>query len=260
MKQYSHAIPIAHGLPPGPLWPRKHDMKELKAMEEADPYTFSAQMQQEPAKEGGVTFRREWWQFYEVLPDYEWKALLVDTALKAGEHNDYTVFQCWAKYQNKIYLVDQFREKVESVHLEKVFIDFWNKHNTSTIQPLRLAWIEDKVSGTTLIQQILKRGGIPVEGIPRHKSKAERSFNLVPWIKSGLVFLPTEAPWIHDYLTEFQSFSPNRTHRNDDQIDPTLDAIEKMLVDCDTESFFKESGKEPDAKTLAPPIHSKKLW
>lgn len=251
MRKYSHAIPIEHNLPTGPLWPYKHTEAELEAMATADPYTYSAQYDQDPSKKGGNIFKGSMFQFYEIAPDYTWKAIFADTALKDGEKNDYTVFQCWAKYQGKIYLLDQFRERIKSIDLEDRFVMFWNKHNTSIVVPLRAAYVEDKSSGIQLIQSIQRNGGIPIIGIPRHKSKVERAYNLVPWINSGLVYLPKNAQWLNDYIIEFERFSPLMNHKHDDQIDPTLDAIEHMLI---KPVDFKASDNENDKqqKPLAP--------
>jgi predicted phage terminase large subunit-like protein len=45
-------------------------------------------------------------------------------------------------------------------------------------------------------------------------------------IQAGNVHLPQDADWLMDYLSEFAA-APNGLH--DDQIDPTLDAIEIFL-------------------------------
>jgi predicted phage terminase large subunit-like protein len=47
-----------------------------------------------------------------------------------------------------------------------------------------------------------------------------------PLMQSGNVLLPSDAPWISDYLSEFAAF-PSGT--NDDQVDPTMDAIKDIL-------------------------------
>jgi len=36
-------------------------------------------------------------------------------------------------------------------------------------------------------------------------------------------------PWVPGYITEHESFTPDDTHKWDDQIDPTLDAVTDML-------------------------------
>jgi len=255
--KYSHAIPIEHNLTPGPLWPYKHTSEELSELETSDSYNYSAQYLQDPHKKGGAVFLTEWWEYYTILPpDYEWKAIFADTALKDGQHNDFTVFQCWAKYQGRIYLIDQYRGKVKATELKKLLIEFWNGNKGTAIQPNRGLYIEDKASGIQLIQDIQKSGGIPVIAIPRFKSKVERANNLSPWIKSGLLYLPENAEWIYDYKTEFERFSPLMTHKHDDQIDPTLDAIEHMLI---TGAEMKITDNNNKNKPIAPG-KNERLW
>jgi len=258
MSQYSHAIPIEHNLPPGPLWPHKHTLEELREIEKSDDSIYSSQYIQDPHKKDGNIFKIEWWGYYTILPpDYEWKAVFCDTALKKEEHNDYTVFQCWAKYNGRIYLIDQYREKILASDLKREFIEFWNKHKGTAVQPNRGAYVEDKASGIQLIQDIQKEGGIPITPVPREKSKVFRANNLVNWIKSGLLLLPESADFIYDYKQEFKKFSPLMTHKHDDQIDPTLDAIEHMLV---VGPEITDNADEKNRRKPIAPSRGARLW
>lgn len=270
---YSHAIPIEHNLTPGPLWEYKHNAEELAVLEKSDVYNYSAQYLQDPHKRGGSVFETSWWNYYsesvggdfQLLPDFEWKAMFCDTALKDGQQNDYTVFQCWAKYHGKIYLLDQYRGKIKATDLKGKLIEFWNKHRGSGAQPNRGCYIEDKSSGIQLVQDIQKDGGIPVIPVSRgvatfqgksHTSKLERANNLVNWMRAGLLYLPQGADWLYDYKTEFERFSPLGTHKHDDQIDPTLDAIENMLI---MDIQIKSDDKNAKNTALAPGVGAK-IW
>jgi predicted phage terminase large subunit-like protein len=82
-------------------------------------------------------------------------------------------------------------------------------------------YVEDKVSGTGLIQT-LRREGIPVVPVQRSKDKISRGYDAAPFIESGNVALPEDAPWLSDFLAEVASF-PAGAH--DDQLDPMFDAI-----------------------------------
>lgn len=255
--KYSHAIPISHNLKPGPLWPYKHTEEELRNLEKADPYNYAAQYLQEPHKKGGAIFKSEWWKYYTVEPPWIWSAIFGDTALKDKEFNDWSVFQCWGWSEGKIYLLDQWRGKVEATELKNILISFWKKHKGLPPRICRGCYIEDKASGTQLIQDIRKSGGIPVIPIPRHKSKAERAINLSPWIESGLLYLPQNAEWLYDYKVEFERFSPLMTHKHDDQIDPTLDAIERMLIANQPEEQPKQNDRY---RPFAPQKDAAQLW
>jgi predicted phage terminase large subunit-like protein len=254
--KYSHAIPIEHNLESGALWQYKHTLEELKALEKSDAHNYYAQYMQDPHKMGGSIFETGWWKYYTVLPDYEWKAIFCDTALKDGQHNDYTVFQCWAKYQGRIYLVDQYRGRIKATDLKQRLIEFWNKHKGNAAQPTRAVYIEDKASGIQLIQDIQKDGGMPVIPVPREKSKLFRANNLCGWIRSGLLYLPENVDWLYDYKNEFERFSPLDTHKHDDQVDATLDAIEYMLI---IGPQLKADNKNAGRKPIAPTKDSK-IW
>ncbi len=259
MGKYSHAIPIEHNLPPGPLWPWKHNLEELEALEGSDAYNYSAQYNQAPTKKGGTIFKTEWWQYWKVLPEYIFKCIFADTALKDGELNDYTVFQCWSKNNGRIYLLDQWRDKVKSTELKRHFKDFWNKHKKETRSgKLRAAYIEDKASGIQLVQDLQREGGIPIIPVPRNRgeSMVVRANNLCYWIKSGLVYLPEEAEWLYDFKVEFERFTFLMTHKNDDQISCALDAIQKMLIES---SDYSNKSNTRKKLTLAPSRDSK-LW
>ena len=208
-----------------PLWSLKYTTEEIEELKEADPYTFYAQYMQNPSVEGGGIFKDKWWQYYTELPVLQSKRIYADTALKTKEHNDYSVFQCWGKCsQGKIYLIDQVRGKWEAPELEIQARAFYNKHNVG-YSHVNAFKIEDKASGIGLIQS-LKREGIPIVPIERNIDKVTRAHNSVGLLASGNVYLPQDWDGLSDYLSEFSSF-PNATH--DDQVDPTMDAIEDFL-------------------------------
>lgn len=201
---------------------------------------FAAQWQQNPTLQGGNLFKGHEFIRYTVLPKLKYRMMYADTAQKTKEHNDYSVFQVWgAGIDNKIYLIDQIRGKWEAPELLRRAREFWNKHSAlndpDTVGHLRKIKPEDKVSGTGLIQY-LKAGDpeknippIPVEGIERNKDKVIRANDGLPYIQAGMVCVPAGAPWLNDYIGEFEAFSPDMTHLHDDQIDPTLDAIDDMI-------------------------------
>jgi predicted phage terminase large subunit-like protein len=190
-------------------------------------YGSAGQLQQRPAPRGGGIIRLEWFQYWRNLPQLEFRVITVDTAQKTAEANDYSVLQCWARSTvGHAIMIDQIRGKWEAPELLVQARSFWIKHIASPIPihqkaTLRGMYVEDKVSGTGLIQT-LRREGVPVLPLQRHKDKISRGHDASPFIESGNVLLPEDAPWLSDFLAEVESF-PSGTH--DDQIDPMLDAI-----------------------------------
>jgi predicted phage terminase large subunit-like protein len=255
-EKYTHGIPIPYDLPPGPIWPYKHSEAELETLKKGNSFVWAGQYMQDPADPASQIFKRAWWPRWDFGAGVDrfnscfWHGgqkigieslhVYADTAMKTGQTNDFSVFQLWCVGSNqKIYLFDQVRGKWEAPELEKQFIAFLNRwrfipHESNiAIQSVN---IEDKASGTGLIQSLnnaISRGAIqcpPITPIPRHVDKVARVLTAAPYVERGDVVIPDSAPWIEDYLSEFEQFTANMTHRHDDQIDPTLDAIHNHLI------------------------------
>lgn len=199
-----------------------------------DNYVFMAQYQQEPTALGGNVIKSAWFKHY-----YDWRDmkaekffLVGDTAQKKKEHNDYTVFSIWFTYMNNLYLLDMIRKKMESPELRKMAKIFWDKWKNGFNGRLpNVFYIEDKSSGTGLIQDLHRDTGIPVLGIPVHKDKLTRVEDVLPYIESGRVFLPDwlEWEWNDIILKECEEFSRDLSHKHDDIIDNIAMAIRKGL-------------------------------
>lgn len=173
----------------------------------------------------GGMLRADWWRYYTVPPQIAHRVIFGDTAQKTKEASDYSVFQCWGYTATKqALLLDQVRGKWEAPELLTHARAFWAKHLGGGPGTLRSFKVEDKVSGTGLIQT-LKREGIPILPIQRDRDKITRVMDAMPYIESGNVLLPQGAPWLSDFLTECSAF-PHGAH--DDQIDPMCDAIAEI--------------------------------
>lgn len=211
----------------GALVPDLHPLDKLLEQKAImSDYFWSAMYQQSPIALGGNMFKTDEFRFYEVLPKLKWRAIFADTAQKTKEQNDFSVFQCWGEsWEGQAVLVDQIRGKWEAPELLTQARAFWAKHRAEGTGTLRAFNVEDKSSGTGLIQT-LKKEGVPVVGIQRSVDKITRAMDAIPLIQSGNVLLPKNAPWLSDYLSEFAAF-PKGGH--DDQVDPTMDAIDNIL-------------------------------
>lgn len=222
--EWTHGIPIEHGLSDGPLWTDKHDADEIEVLK-ADAYTYASQYQQRPVSIEGALFNMDAFKWWSELPPIEWYSIYADTAQKTGERNDFSVFQLWAKAANGIYLIDQVRGKWEAPELEKTAKAFWEKHKALKPRGFK---VEDKASGTGLIQSLRRNQGIPVIGVPREKDKYTRGLDAAPWIATGMVHLPDDHDCKVALRAELQMFDGLGTGW-DDQVDPLMDAIADML-------------------------------
>lgn len=231
-------------------WPQKESLESLLQLETGGKdkdgatvsrYTFSSQYMQQPKKLGGDLIKAEWFGRYKELPEMQWRAMYADTAQKTKEHNDFSVFLCVGLgVDERLYFIDLLRGKWEAPELNRQAIAFINKHKVFDYhsKPLRYFKVEDKASGTQLIQTISHQTEVPVIPVQRNTDKLTRFFDVQPHIENNyeqkpndrFVMLPMDAPWVAPYLEEAESFNAAMTHDHDDQIDPTIDAIEDAKI------------------------------
>jgi predicted phage terminase large subunit-like protein len=129
--------------------------------------------------------------------------------------------------------LDLIRDKWEAPALKTNALAFWNKWQTGLNEVYCNAfYIEDKSSGTGLIQEIQTAGSIPVIPIPREKDKLTRAEDSLTYIESGLVLLPVSPTYsfVPVFLSESESFTRDMSHPHDDQLDNLFDAIEKGIA------------------------------
>lgn len=191
-------------------------------------FASAGQFQQRPSSIGGGLFKEAWWQMLDVPPPLSWRAIYADTAQKTKQQNDFSVMQCWGRTINgQAVLLDMVRGKWEAPELETMARAFWAKHRATENQgTLRAFKVEDKVSGTGLIQK-LKREGIPMIGIQRDRDKISRAFDSAPFVQSGNVLIMRNLNGLIDFLSEAALF-PNAAH--DDMIDAAMSAISDILA------------------------------
>ena len=92
--------------------------------------------------------------------------------------------------------------------------------------------IEDKASGTQLIQELVGAG---MHGVTAYKPTGDKVMRLhaqTATIENGFVHLPRDAPWLEGYVHELLTF-PNGRH--DDQVDSTAQALD----------WFRQRASEP---------------
>ena len=234
-----------------PLVPEIHtleDLLELKATTSNE--IWQAKYMLSPIKLGGNLLKTKFLKYYDELPLLKHRWLEVDTAQKTEERHDYTVFQCWGKgHDGGIFLIDQFRKKVEYSDLKQSFKDFWNKHNSHKNYDVRLfgyltrAFVEDKSSGTQIIQEARREGEIPVEAVQRSKSKYERAVTAaVPKLEAGFINIPAKSDFNSDLKEELESFTGQSDSKQailkiekkktwDDQVDCLISACEHGFTD-----------------------------
>ena len=228
-------------------WPLKESIEDLVALRDANPYTFTSQYQQEPESLDGGIFHEENFMFYgdekddsgELVadlptPDYfEYRIIVADTAQKTKEHNDFSVFSEWGFYNGRLYRLSFLRAKMEARELRQSFESFCRKawdSNSAKNGNLRAIYVEDKASGTGLIQEVSSRVQPGVTPVQRHVDKLTRAMDCQPHHAAGCIALPYGDPDNYEFVKEVTSFSADGSHKHDDQTDVMMDAINETII------------------------------
>ena len=218
------------------LHPERYPVERLNKIKAAVGNTaWAALFQQRPQVLGGGLIRSEWFNpRYSQLPNLKWRGIWADTAQKTKEHNDYSVFLVGGMgVDGYLYVLDILRGKWEAPELERRATDLLNSHkakNSPVLGNLRFLAVEDKASGTGLIQAIKHKAGVPVQAVQRHTDKLTRLLDVQGFMESGRVRLPANAPWVNDLLAECEAFKADMKHAHDDQVDTLIDAINDTLA------------------------------
>jgi predicted phage terminase large subunit-like protein len=182
---------------------------------------FNAQYLQAPVPETGNILKRAWFRSCDVAPIRQAGDRIVqswDTAMKATDTCDYSVCLTFlVRNNNQYYLLDVYRERVEFPDLVKQVNANARKFGADTIL------IEDKGSGTSLIQTVKRSGQSGVIGIRPTMDKGSRMNGQTPKLEAGSLYLPVSAPGQADFLAECLAF-PLSQH--DDQVDALSQFLE----------------------------------
>lgn len=200
------------------LHPEREPLTVLEQMRRAQgSLTFQAQYQQAPLPPGGNVIRREWLRFYDSEPE-RFERILVswDTASTLGEASDWSVGTVWGSIGLDFYLLDVWRDRVEAPELRRAIVslsEHWEADATV---------VEDTELARALVQDLRRTGTArPLLQRPIFDKEA-RLLAQAARFESGQVHLPSEAPWLADYMHELLAF-PNGRH--DDQVDATSQAL-----------------------------------
>ncbi len=134
------------------------------------------------------------------------------TANKATELSDFSVCTSWGIAGKDLYLLHVLRKRMEYPELKRAVCLQAEAFNASVVL------IEDKASGTQLIQELVELGLHAVTRYQPQSDKVMRMHTQTAMIENGFLHLPKEAGWLPEYLYELSVF-PNGKH--DDRVDST---------------------------------------
>lgn len=194
-------------------------------------YHFAGQYQQSPTPLGGGLVKREWLRSYDAEQQtgpYDQIVQSWDTANKPTEISDYSVCTTWGIKGKKSYLLDVLRKRLNYPDLKRAVREQAAVHQATVIL------IEDKASGTQLIQELVYEGLLIVKGIQPTGDKFMRLHAQTAPIENGFVWVPNTAHWLPEYIQELTTF-PKAKY--DDQADSTAQALQWIQASQRTDIF-----------------------
>ena len=168
-----------------------------------------------------------WFRRYDRFPTIQRGDRLIvswDTALTANELSDYSAAVVLLVRAQSAFIFDVVRARLEFPELRRKVIELdrlWRPscHHYSLL-------IEDKGSGTSLIQDLRHNGIHPIAIKPKAE-KVMRANAHTARIEAGAVFLPEHAPWLEKFRREILAFPKGR---HNDQVDALSQALDRAFI------------------------------
>jgi predicted phage terminase large subunit-like protein len=132
----------------------------------------------------------------------------------------------WGVKGKDLFLLHVLRRRMEYPELKRAVCEQCEAFGATVVL------IEDKASGTQLIQELVQQG---LHAITRYQPQTDKIMRMhaqTAMIENGFVHLPKDAAWLPEYLHELTVF-PKGKH--DDQVDSTAQMLD----------WLKQSGREP---------------
>ena len=203
------------------LHPAREPLDVLQNIRETQgEYHFSGQYQQAPAPFGGGMVKVAWFKTYttkELPSKFDLILQSWDTANKPTQLADYSVCTSWGVKDKQVYLLHVLRKRLDYPALKRAVIE-----QAHAFQPTEIL-IEDKSSGTQLIQELIHEGMYGVRRYEPTMDKVMRLHSVTSTIENGFVHLPEKAEYLAEFLHELTSFAKAKY---DDQTDSTSQALE----------------------------------
>jgi hypothetical protein len=158
------------------LHPERESLAALRGIRQTiGEYNFESQYQQNPMPVGGAIVKADWLRYYDPgdLPSgFDCILQSWDTANKSGELNDFSVCATWGATFDAYYLLAVFRKRLNYPDLKRAVREQAREHHADIVL------IEDKASGTQLIQDLKSDGmyGIEPYGSPPGSDKMLRLY------------------------------------------------------------------------------------
>ena len=173
------------------LHPEREPLEILNYLRDAlGKSNFSGQYQQAPAPSGGGLVEAEWFKTYtaaDAPKKFEMILQSWDTANKPTELSDYSVCTTWGVKEKHLYLLQVIRKRLGYPELKRAV------HEQAELFDPQTILIEDRASGTQLIQELVGEGMHAIKSYEPAMDKTMRMNSVTGTIEKGFVHLPDKA-------------------------------------------------------------------
>ena len=214
--------------------PSQYTPERIKELQ-VDNYVYTSQYQQEPIVLGGQVIKGEWFGYYPVNTDFNYKRIVIaaDTAISAKECNDFSCFLVGGiTAQNKLHILEMVHGKWEYPELKQEAIALYNRWQLDKRQTSASCMvIENRASGQQMIQDF-KKAGLPIQAIEVTKDKLSRVQEVLTYIANGNVLLPENEQYSNNpvLLAECEAFTRDMAHSHDDIVDTLVHLINNTIA------------------------------
>lgn len=188
-----------------------------------------------PIIESGNLFKKDWFKWYDEVPQTYQKLISVDAAFKDTKTSDFVAMGVFSKEGSNVYLEEVINERMDFVRTLEVLREVKSKHSDAN-----MVLIEDKANGSAIISTLRREimGVVPVEPLG---SKESRAYAIQPFVMAGNLYLPRNGYWTGDYIDQMTRFPKGRY---DDMVDMTSQALVRL-------KDFVAVGSEPTRRRPA---------
>src|SRR4029077_8045530 len=111
-----------------------------------------------------------------------------------------SVCTTWGISEKRIYLLHVLHKRLAYPDLKRAVLEQAEMHRATIVL------IEDRASGTQLIQELVNDGLRIVEPVKPEGDKVMRFNAQTATIENGFVYVPHEASWLAEYMHEITTF------------------------------------------------------
>lgn len=192
------------------LWEEKYNADVVAAEKKRLRNDFYTIYQQNPTPAAGNLFKPEWIKYYNAGENRPgWRFGTVDLAIGTNSDNDYTVCQIWEAANGNLYLLHQWRGRVDGAKVIPTLKGLYDTWKPSFL-------VVEQFGYQKMVLDQLKANGVCVKAYKEQGNKEIKSITAQIKMEAGQVYFPAGAAYCADIEHELLTF-PKASH--DDIVD-----------------------------------------